>query len=311
LNLQSDFSTLIYYFHGALQDALSRKQFESFNNIKERTMISPSHSRKILVGVVVLFSLVFVMCSTNPVTGRKQLTLIPSSEMLGMSYQQYGDFLKSNKLSTDQKQTEMVKRLGGRIQKAVEQYAQQKGWSERLQGYNWEFNLVESKDVNAWCMPGGKVVVYTGILPVTQTETGLAVVMGHEIAHAVAEHGNERMSQGLLANLGGMALSVALKDKPQQTQQLWMTAFGVGAQFGVLLPFSRSQESESDHMGLIFMAMAGYDPNEAVTFWQRMAASGGQKPPEFMSTHPSDETRINDIKARMPEALQYYKPSKP
>jgi predicted Zn-dependent protease len=273
-------------------------------------MISPHRSRKALVGFVLVMSLFLMTCSTNPVTGRKQLIIIPASEMLSMSYSQYGQFLKENKLSTDQKQTEMVKRIGGRIQKAVEQYAQEKGWADRLEGYKWEFNLVESKEVNAWCMPGGKVVVYTGILPVTQTETGLAVVMGHEIAHAIAEHGNERMSQGLLANLGGMALAAAVKDKPQQTQQLWMTAFGVGAQFGVLLPFSRSQESEADHMGLIFMAMAGYDPNEAVTFWQRMASSGGQKPPEFLSTHPSDETRINDIKKELPEALRYYKPAK-
>lgn len=266
--------------------------------------------RRFLVVVAIALSFVLVTCSTNPVTGRKQLTLIPSSEMLGMSYQQYGDFLKSNKLSTDQQSAGMVKRIGQRVQKAVEQYSQQQGWADRLEGYNWEFNLVESKEVNAWCMPGGKVVVYTGILPITKTETGLAVVMGHEIAHAVAEHGNERMSQGMLANLGGMALAVAVKDKPQQTQQLWMTAFGLGAQFGALLPFSRAQESEADRMGLIFMSIAGYDPNEALTFWQRMAAQGGSKPPEFMSTHPADETRIADIKNELPEALKYYKPTK-
>lgn len=261
--------------------------------------------------VVIVLSVVFVMCTTNPVTGRKQLTLIPAGEMLSMSYSQYDQFLKENKVSTDQKATEMVKRIGHRTQNAVEQYARQSGWADRLQGYNWAFNLVDNEQVNAWCMPGGKVVVYTGILPVTKTETGLAVVMGHEIAHAIAEHGNERMSQGLLANLGGLALSVALKDKPQETQNLWMTAFGVGAQFGVLLPFSRSQESESDRMGLIFMAMAGYDPREAVTFWERMAAAkGGAAPPEFLSTHPSDETRIADIKNHLPEALKYYSPSK-
>ena len=260
---------------------------------------------------VVVLSALFVMCSTNPVTGRKQLSLIPASEMLSMSYSQYGQFLKENKISTDQKSTEMVKRIGHRIQNSVEKYAQQNGWSDRLQGYNWEFNLVDDEQVNAWCMPGGKVVVYTGILPVTKTETGLAVVMGHEIAHAIAEHGNERMSQGLLANLGGLALSAALKDKPQETQNLWMTAFGVGTQLGVLLPFSRSQESESDRMGLIFMAMAGYDPREAVTFWERMAAAkGGAAPPEFLSTHPSDETRIADIKNLLPEALKYYTPAK-
>ncbi len=265
-------------------------------------------TRFLSVVVVVIASFFLSTCSTNPVTGRKQLTLIPAGEMLSMSFSQYDQFLKENKLSSDQQSTQMVKRIGQRIQKSVETYATEKGWANQLDGYKWEFNLVEDKQVNAWCMPGGKVVVYTGILPVTKDETGLAVVMGHEIAHAVAEHGNERMSQGLLANLGGAALQEAVKNKPEQTQALWMTAFGLGAQFGVLLPFSRSQESEADQMGLIFMAMAGYDPAQAVTFWERMAANkGGQAPPEFMSTHPSDETRIADIKRLLPEALKYYK----
>ncbi|MBI5472342.1 MAG: M48 family metallopeptidase [Ignavibacteriae bacterium] len=264
-------------------------------------------TRFLSVTVVVIASFFLSTCSTNPVTGRKQLTLIPSGEMLGMSYSQYDQFLKENKLSTDQQATQMVKRVGSRIQKSVETYAAEKGWAKQLEGYKWEFNLVEDKQVNAWCMPGGKVVVYTGILPVTKDETGLAVVMGHEIAHAVAEHGNERMSQGLLANLGGMALQEAVKNKPEQTQSLWMAAFGLGAQFGVLLPFSRSQESEADQMGLIFMAMAGYDPSQSVTFWERMGASGGAAPPEFMSTHPSHETRIADLKKQLPEAMKYYK----
>jgi predicted Zn-dependent protease len=228
--------------------------------------------------------------------------------MLSMSYSQYGQFLKENKLTTNQEQIALVKRAGGRIQKAVETYFAERGMSGELQGYAWEFNVVESKEVNAWCMPGGKVVVYTGILPITRTEEGLAVVMGHEIAHAVAEHGGERMSQGLLAQLGGMALAVALEDKPRETQELWMTAYGAGAQLGVLLPFSRTHESEADELGLIFMAMAGYDPGEAVSFWQRMAAqSGGQKPPEFLSTHPSDETRIADIRKNLPKAMQYFR----
>ena len=202
----------------------------------------------------------------------------------------------------------MVKRIGKKIQIAVEKYFAQKNLSSELEGYNWEFNLVESKDVNAWCMPGGKVVVYTGILPITRDETGLAVVMGHEIAHAVAEHGNERMSQGLITQFGGLALAKALENKPEETQALWMGAFGLGAQVGVLLPFSRLHESEADHLGLIFMAMAGYDPNQAVNFWQRMAKmKGGQAPPEFLSTHPSDETRINKIKKLLPKAMKYYK----
>jgi len=258
--------------------------------------------------VVLVLSLIMLACSTVAVTGRKQLNLIPNSTMLSMGSEQYGEFLKANKLSTDQEKTQMVKGVGTRIQKAVEKYFAGRGLSSKLKGYDWQFNLVESDEVNAWCMPGGKVVVYTGILPVTQDESGLAVVMGHEIAHAVAEHGNERMSQGLVTQLGGMALSEAIKSKPEQTQQLWMTAFGVGAQLGVLLPYSRLQESEADHLGLIFMAMAGYDPNTAVAFWERMAKmKSGQAPPEFLSTHPSDETRIKNIKSLIPEAMQYYK----
>ena len=254
-----------------------------------------------------LLSIFIISCSTVPITGRKQLSLIPNSQMLSMSFQQYGDFLKSNKLSTNQEQTQMVKRVGGRIQGAVERYFAQKNMSAQLADYRWEFNLVESKEVNAWCMPGGKVVVYTGILPVTQTEAGLAVVMGHEIAHAVAQHGGERMSQELLAQLGGMALSTALDKEPEKTKQLWMGAYGLGAQFGALLPYSRLHESEADHLGLIFMSMAGYNPNEAVTFWERMAASNkGQAPPEFMSTHPSDASRIEDLKKEIPEAMQYF-----
>lgn len=258
------------------------------------------------INIFLLLSFLLLSCSTVPLTGRRQLDLIPSSSMLSMSFQQYDEFLKTNKLSTNQQQTAMVKSVGQKIQHAVERYMADNKMSQRLNGYNWEFNLVENPEVNAWCMPGGKVVVYTGILPLTQNEGGLAVVMGHEIAHAVANHGGERMSQGLLTELGGVALNVALKDKPEQTKQLWMTAFGVGAQVGVLLPYSRLHESEADHLGLIFMSMAGYDPNIAVGFWERMAAQGGAKPPEFLSTHPSDQTRINKIKAELPEAMKYY-----
>ncbi len=262
---------------------------------------------RIAVTVFVLTALI-VGCSTVPVTGRKQLNIIPASQMLSMSYQQYGDFLKTNKLSTNQQQSMMVKTVGTKIQHAVEQFMAQKGLADRLSGYKWEFNLVESNEVNAWCMPGGKVVVYTGIMPIVQNDTGLAVVLGHEIAHAVAEHGSERMSQGLIAEAGGMALDAALQSKPEQTKALWMTVYGVGAQYGALLPYSRTHESEADHLGLIFMAMAGYDPHAAIAFWGRMAqASAGKAPPEFMSTHPSDQTRIDDLKKELPEAMTYYK----
>lgn len=263
-----------------------------------------------VVALAIVFTLPFgLSCSSVPLTGRSQLNIISDSEMMSMSYQQYDQFLNENTLSTNTEQTAMIKKTGAKIQASVETFFREKGISEELNGYEWEFNLIESDQVNAWCMPGGKVVFYTGILPICQDELGVAVVMGHEVAHAVAEHGAERMSHSLIAQLGGTALAVAVRNEPAETQALWMGAFGVGAQYGVMLPFSRSHESEADRIGLIFMAMAGYDPAAAVSFWQRMAAQGGQKPPEFMSTHPSDETRIADIRQHLPEALTYYTPS--
>ena len=258
--------------------------------------------------VLILISVLFNSCSKVPLTGRSQLDLIPDNEMLSMSFQQYDQFLKDNKESTNQKEIALIKKIGERVAKAVDQYFVQNNLSQQLQGYKWEFHLIDSKEVNAWCMPGGKVVVYTGILPVTKTEAGLAVVLGHEIAHAVAKHGNERMSQAMVAQLGGVALSQALKEKPALTQNIFMAAFGIGTQVGVLLPFSRLQESEADHLGLIFMAMARYDPNEALDFWQRMASmQNGQAPPEFLSDHPSDQTRVEKIRSEIPEAMKYYK----
>jgi predicted Zn-dependent protease len=263
----------------------------------------------IILGIY-LIGIFFDSCSVVPITGRRQLSLIPSSEMLSLSVTQYNDFLKTNKVvPANDKQTVMVKTVGRNIQNAVEEYYRQQNLS--LSGYSWEFNLVESKEINAWCMPGGKVVVYTGILPVTVNDAGLAVVMSHEISHAIAGHGQERMSQQLIAQFGGAALSEALSKKPDETKQLWMNVFGAGVQYGALLPFSRMQESEADHLGLIFMSMAGYDPNQAVTFWQRMSQQNkGQAPPEFMSTHPSDATRIARIRGELPEALKYYQKSK-
>ena len=262
---------------------------------------------KIFVPIIIL-ALTVYYCSTVPITGRSQLSLVSASEMNAMSFQQYDQFLKESKLSTNKSDVDMVKRVGVNIQKAVETYFAQNNLSEELKGYSWEFNVVESEEVNAWCMPGGKVVVYTGILPITKDETGLAVVMGHEIAHAVAQHGAERMSQGLLQQLGGVALSVALANEPAETQSLFYTAYGVGTTVGVMLPFSRTHESEADRLGLVFMAMAGYDPTAAIDFWTRMSQkSGGGAPPEFLSTHPSDATRIADIKKHLPEAMTYYK----
>ena len=266
-----------------------------------------SKNMKIIYAITAL--IILAVCAPVPLTGRKQLAFIPNSELNNMSFQQYDQFLKEHKLSNDKKQTDMVKRVGRNIQRSVETYFASKNMSSHLNGYEWEFNLVQDEAINAWCMPGGKVVVYTGILPVTLTETGLAVVMGHEIAHAIANHGNERMSQGLIAQFGGMALAKALESKPAQTQNLFLTAYGLGATVGVILPHGRTQESEADHLGLIFMAMSGYNPNEAITFWQRMAAQKeGAAPPEFLSTHPSDETRIRKIRDGIPEAMKYYKP---
>jgi len=256
----------------------------------------------------ILGALLVVSCSTVALTGRKQLDLVPESEVLSASAHQYEQFMREHKRSSDAVQTARIKRVGARIQAAVERYARQADRTRDLAGYAWEFNLVESKEVNAWCMPGGKVVFYTGIMPVCRDDDGVAVVMGHEVAHAVAKHGAERLSQGLLAEMGDAALGVALHSRSPETQQLWMNAFGAGAQYGLLMPFSRTQESEADHLGLIFMAMAGYDPHQAIHFWQRMSqATHDQKPPEFMSTHPSDAHRIQRIQAELPQALTYYK----
>ena len=260
---------------------------------------------KLVLSSITLFFI--IACTTVAITGRQQLTIIPDTEMNAMSFTQYDEFLKSNEVITGSKEAVMVKTVGDKIQKAVEDYFALQGMANELVGYEWEFNLVNDDIINAWCMPGGKVVFYTGIIPICQNEVGIAVVMGHEVAHAIAKHGNERMSQGMIVQLGGMALSKALEEKSEKTQQIFMAEFGLGSQVGVMLPFSRLHESEADEMGLIFMAMAGYDPNEAVNFWQRMADLGGQKPPEFLSTHPSDETRISKIKKALPKALQYYK----
>ncbi|MCI0451620.1 MAG: M48 family metallopeptidase [Candidatus Latescibacteria bacterium] len=259
-----------------------------------------------------LTAVVLWSCGTVPITGRRQLNLVDDGQVMAMASAQYDTVLMNYPLSTNKEQTAMVKRCGARIQKAVEEYFASKGQSSQLAGYDWEFNLIESDELNAWCMPGGKVAFYTGILPVCKDETGVAVVMGHEVAHAVAKHGNERMSQAMLAQYGSVALDVALAKNSTQTRQMAATAFGIGSTFGALMPFGRKQESEADHLGLIFMAMAGYDPKSAVPFWERMAASKGEggSPPEILSTHPSDETRIANLKQLMPEALTYYKPAK-
>ncbi|PWT78187.1 MAG: peptidase M48 [Bacteroidetes bacterium] len=246
-------------------------------------------------------------CHTNSIIGRKQLDLVPESEMQSMALTQYKEFLSSNKVApANDPNAIMVKRVGNRIAGAITKYYTDHGQGDQLKNYSWEFNLVESKEVNAWCMPGGKVVVYTGILPLTMNENAMAIVLGHEITHAVAGHGRERMSEQLLAQGVQLAGDVALGSNPTAVN-VFNQVYAPGSQVAVLLPFSRKQESEADHFGLIFAAMAGYDPQEAIPFWTRMASLGGEKPPVFLSDHPADETRIEKLKQEMPEALSYYK----
>ena len=260
----------------------------------------------------ILAATTIIACSKNAITGRSQFKLLPESELQSMATQQYQQFLSTNKVvsSSNNRDAEMISRVGSRIRQAVETYYTGKGLSKELEGYNWEYHLVDNKEANAWCMPGGKIVVYTGLLPYTQNEAALAVVIGHEVTHAIFQHGNERMSQQLGAELAGAGLQVALSNKPAETQNAFLTAFGLGTQVGVLLPFSRKHEYEADHYGLIWAAMAGYNPREAIPLWERMqkAAANGNKPPEFLSTHPSEGNRIEQLNKWMPEALQYYKP---
>ncbi|MFT3674602.1 MAG: M48 family metallopeptidase [Chitinophagaceae bacterium] len=252
-----------------------------------------------------------VACSRNALTGKSQFTLLPESQLQSMATTEYQQFLSSNKVvaTTGSKDAEMVRRVGQRITSAVEAYYKEKGMADQLSGFKWEYNLVNDPAVNAWCMPGGKIVVYTGLLPITQNEAALAAVMGHEVCHALLQHGNQRMSQGMAQQGLGAALSVALANKPAATQNLFMTAYGVGSNVLGVLPFSRKHELEADRYGLLFTAMAGYNPQEAIALWDRMEKAGGdQKPPEFLSTHPSEGRRKEQLEKFMPEALKVYKP---
>jgi predicted Zn-dependent protease len=261
-------------------------------------------TRKILFGLVFLTAI--WACNKTAFTGRKQLNLIPIQTINSLSFSEYRSFLQQNKPATTGKDVEMVKRVGNNLKAAVEVYYRAKKKEKELKDFAWEFNVVDDPNtVNAFCMPGGKVVVYTGILKVTQNEDALAVVMGHEIAHALANHGNERMSQGLVAQVGLTSLDLALSQKPTQTRQLMMAAAGAGTQVGVLLPFSRKHESEADEIGLYLMAMAGYNPNEAAPFWDRMNKSGGSRPPEFLSTHPDPTRRSQRLRELVPKAQSY------
>lgn len=262
--------------------------------------------KKILIAFA-LISMIYA-CATVPLTGRKQLNLVSNSELIPMASQEYRDVIAKGPLSKDAQQIDMIRRVGGRIQHAVEQYMASQNLSNELAGFAWEFNVIDDpKTVNAWCMPGGKVAFYTGILPICKDETGVAIVMGHEVAHAIANHGRERMSQQMLEQLGLSSLSAVMGANPSAGKQLLLQAVGAGSNIG-MLKFSRQDESEADHLGLIFMSLAGYDPNQAPIFWQRMSEqAGGQAPPEFLSTHPSNDTRIKDLQGWIPEAMTFYK----
>ena len=273
-------------------------------------MSKRTRSNFIIYRVATVFFLCSLLaaCATVPLTERKSLRLIPTSELFSLSDEQYAKVLTESKLSIDSRQVQMVTRVGNRIARAAEEFLKAAGAQDKIENYQWEFNVIkDDKTANAWCMPGGKVAVYTGILPYTKNDAGLAVVLGHEVAHAIAEHGNERMSEALLAQLGSVALAVALNDKPEETQQLFMAAYGVTANVAVLLPYSRLHENEADRIGLTLMAKAGYDPHEAVRFWEEMNEKGGSRPPTFLSTHPAPKTRIEKIKSYIPEAMRYYK----
>jgi predicted Zn-dependent protease len=272
--------------------------------------ISQSVRRFLSVTICCIFLFMLLMpinCAQVPFTNRQGLHLVNNAELNAMSLKEYDKVLKESKLSTDQGKTEMVRRVGTRIARATEAFLENAGQGYKIRDYDWQFNLIEDeKTANAWCMPGGKVAVYTGILPYTKDETGLAVVMGHEVAHVLADHGNERMSQGLLTQFGGMALSIALAQKAKQTQELFMTVFGLTANVGVLLPYSRLHESEADRIGLLIMSRAGYDPRGAIPFWERMSKEDKGRPPELLSTHPEPASRIALIRENLPEAIQYY-----
>jgi predicted Zn-dependent protease len=244
-----------------------------------------------------------ISCAVNPLTGKKTLNFVSNSELFPSAFQQYGQFLKENKVISGTADAKKVEKVGTKIKDAAQKYLAALGQTDYLNGYSWEYKLVEDKQVNAWCMPGGKIVVYSGLLPVTQTEAGLATVLGHEVSHALANHGAQRMSAAQLQGLGALGVALATGGQSAEKQQMWQEYYGIGSQVGIMLPFSREHETEADKIGLVLMAIAGYNPDEAITFWGRMASqSSGQAPPEIMSSHPSDATRIANLRELVPEA---------
>lgn len=259
--------------------------------------------KKIIVLVVAVF--LFSECSTVPITGRKRVNFVSDAQVLPASFAQYKGFLEENKLSTNVAMTNQIKEVGKNIAAAVDRFMRANDMQSEADAYKWEFNLVDDKTVNAWCMPGGKVVFYTGIMPICANVNGVAAVMGHEVAHAFAKHGQERMSQGQMQQIGGLAVALGTSGESTQTQQIWNTAFGVTSGLGVL-KFSRVHEQEADRLGLVFMLMAGYDGKEAAEVWVRMSQrSGGSSQPAILSTHPTNESRIQDLKNYLPTAKKY------
>lgn len=257
---------------------------------------------KVKILAVLLFSLV-MSCAKNPFTGKSTMAFVPNSQIFPSAFQQYNQFLSENKVIKGTSDAKRIETIGMKIKTAAERFLNANGNANYLDGYEWEYKLVDSKELNAWCMPGGKIVFYTGILPVCKDDAGIAAVMGHEVAHALANHGQQRMSAGLLQQLGAVGTQVAVGNQDAETQALVMQAYGVGSQVGGMLPFSRKHESEADMIGLTLMAIAGYDPINAVKVWERMSAiSNGQAPPEILSTHPSNETRIKELTALIPQA---------
>lgn len=264
--------------------------------------------KKSSILVATAVALLFTACATVPITGRKQMNLVSNSEVLASSLTQYQTYMSKATPIRGTQAAAMVERVGKKIAAATESYLRQNGMESELKNYNWEFNLVKDDNANAFCMPGGKIVVYEGLLKYVKTDDDLAVVMGHEVAHAVAKHSNERMSQQMLAQYGGTALGIALGGSSQATQAIASQVYGLGAQYGVMLPFSRKHEKEADYMGLVLMSIAGYNPQASTQFWQRMSEGGSNATPEFMSTHPSDATRISALQKALPEVEEKYSP---
>jgi len=274
-----------------------------FVTLNKKQQLKKCKMKKIISLTLVL--LFVISCSTVPITGRKRINIVKDAQILPASFAQYEGFLKENKISSDLKMTNEVQSVGLRISKAVDKFMRANSMTTEADSYRWEFNLIDDPTVNAWCMPGGKVVFYQGILPICANTDGVAAVMGHEVAHAFAKHGQERMTSAYGQQLGGIAVAIGTNNKDPKAQQLWNTIYGVGSQIG-MLAYSRTHETEADKLGMVFMIMAGYKPQEAVNVWIRMSqrASRGNAPPEFLSTHPSNETRIANLKAYLPTAIK-------